>query len=72
MTTNTGIQSLRNVAQAVMRHTEVTKPHNGKGRTATYAGNADQVAQSARQLAEMVLAMLEGKPLPTVDSDSPF
>lgn len=66
------IQALRNVAESVMRSTEITKPHNGHGRTATYAGNSDQIAQSARQLAEMVLGLLEGKPLPAIDVDSPF
>jgi hypothetical protein len=66
------IQALRNVAESVMRHTETVKPHNGKGRTATYVGSTEQVAQSARQLAEMVLGLLEGKPLPAIDDDSPF
>lgn len=53
--------ALRNVANCVMALTEVTRYHNGKGRARTYNGDIDAIADAARQLADMVIMMLEGK-----------
>lgn len=52
-------QRMLNVAQSVMRHTEVKRSSNGRGRCRTYAGNVDQIARSARHLAEDVTAYLQ-------------
>jgi hypothetical protein len=70
-TDGAALEALRNVAGAVLANTEVVR-QRWSGRPATYATNIDTIAQSGRQLAEMVLALLEGKP-PTVNNDdSPF
>lgn len=55
----TAEQRLLNVAQSVMRHTEVKRSSNGRGRCQTYAGNVDQIALSARHLAEDITAYLQ-------------
>lgn len=52
-------QQLRNVASVLMQYTEVTRPANGRGRPPTYAARVDAIAQTGRQLAEMVLAYLD-------------
>lgn len=49
-------QQMRNVAAVLMRYTEVKRHHNGKGRCATYSADLDTIAQTGRQLAEMVEA----------------
>ena len=54
-------EALRNVANTVMDLTTVTRYHNGKGRPRTYNGDIDAIAGAARQLADMVIMMLEGK-----------
>lgn len=54
-------EALRNVANTVMDLTTVTRYHNGKGRSRTYIGDIDAIAGAARQLADMVIMMLEGK-----------
>ena len=57
----------------MLRYAEVRRTHNGRGRCSTYAANADTLAQTGRQLAEMVLAYLGGelKALPS-DGETPF
>jgi hypothetical protein len=62
---------LRNVARILLETTEVTRPHNGRGRPAGYAGNVDEIAQAGRQLAEMILDYIDGV-LIAVDNDTPF
>lgn len=57
--TQTEAESLRNVASVVMALTEVTRYYNGKGRPRTYNGDIDAIAGAARQLADMVIMMLE-------------
>jgi len=52
-------QQLRNVAAALRRYTEVTRRWNGRGKSSTYAANADTIASTGRQLAEMVEAYLD-------------
>lgn len=67
-------QQLRNVAQVLLDHTTVVRQHNGRGRCATYAANTDAIAQTGRQLAEMVLAYLDGAlaPVPNATDEQPF
>jgi hypothetical protein len=62
---------LRNVARILLEATEVTRPHNGRGRPASYAGSVDEIAQAGRQLAEMILDYIDGV-LIAVDNDTPF
>lgn len=54
-------EALRNVANTVIALTEVVRYHNGKGRSRTYNGDIDDIADAARQLANMVIMMLEGE-----------
>lgn len=54
-------EALRNVANTVIALTEVVRYHNGKGRSRTYNGDIDAIADAARQLANMVIMMLEGE-----------
>lgn len=54
-------QQLQNVAAHAMKITEVKRQFNGKGRSATYVGDVDELASTARQLAEMVQAYLAGE-----------
>jgi hypothetical protein len=49
--------ALRNVAAALLGYTEVRRAHNGRGRARTYAADPDTIAETARQLAETVLAV---------------
>lgn len=65
---------LQNVANVLLNHTTVVRPHNGRGRCATYAANVDAIAQTGRQLAELVLAYLEGElaPVPAATAERPF
>lgn len=53
-------KALRNVANAVIELTTVIRYYNGRGRSRTYNGDIDDIADAARQLANMVLVMLEG------------
>lgn len=46
---------MRNIARVLVQHTEVKRRHNGRGRCATYAADVDAIAQTGRQLAELVL-----------------
>lgn len=64
-------QQLRNVAAIVIKNTTVTKYHTGQGRSRQYAADADTIADSARQLAEMILRHLDGE-LPAISGDCPF
>lgn len=59
--TQTEAEALRGVANTVMAFTEVKREHNGKGRARTYNGDIDAIAEAARQLADMVIMILEGK-----------
>ena len=59
--TQTEAEALRGVANTVMAFTEVKREHNGKGRARTYNGDIDAIAEAARQLADMVLLMVEGR-----------
>jgi hypothetical protein len=61
-------EALRNVANCVMTLTEVTRYHNGKGRARTYNGDIDAIAGAARQLADMVIMMLEDDNAVPVDA----
>lgn len=54
----TAEQKLLNVAQGVLKRTEV-KIRQRMGRSDTYAGSLDQIALAARQLAEEVTAYLQ-------------
>jgi hypothetical protein len=63
---------LRNVATAMIRYSEVKRQHNGKGKSSTYTGNADTLAQTGRQLAEMVLVYLSGELAEMPIGESPF
>lgn len=65
-------KQLRNVARIVLGHTQVTRPWNGRGRSATYTGRIGEIAPAARQLAEMVLKYLDGKLVAIEDDGSPF
>lgn len=53
-------QRVRHLAELVMRQTEVTRQYNGRGRGRTYADSKDAIRDSARQLAEYVIAYLNG------------
>jgi hypothetical protein len=55
-------EKLRNVARCVLADTEVKRTFNGRGRCQTYAQSVDAIAQSARQLAEDVIAYLDQQP----------
>ena len=57
--TQTEAEALLNVAQCVMKETTVVRWHNGKGSAKTYAGDIESIASAARQLADMVIMMLE-------------
>lgn len=57
--TQTEAEALRGVANTVMAFTEVKREHNGKGRARTYNGDIDAIAEAARQLADMVIMILE-------------
>lgn len=48
-------EALRNVANAVIELTAVIRYYNGRGRSRTYNGDIDAIADAARQLANMVL-----------------
>ena len=61
-------EALRNVANTVMTLTEVTRYHNGKGSAKTYAGDIESIASAARQLADMVIMMLEDDNAVPVDA----
>ena len=61
-------EALRNVANCVMTLTEVTRYHNGEGRARTYNGDIDAIAGAARQLADMVIMMLEDDNAVPVDA----
>ena len=61
-------EALRNVANTVMSLTEVTRYHNGKGSAKTYAGDIESIASAARQLADMVIMMLEDDNAVPVDA----
>ena len=52
----TPAESLRNVAQCVIGLTTITRYYNGRGRSRTYSGDIDAIADAARHLAELVLA----------------
>jgi hypothetical protein len=65
-------ERLRAVARVALRYTEVARRHNGRGRTKTYAADADAVADTARQLAEMVLAYLDGHLYSEPPTEGPF
>lgn len=52
-------QQMRNVASILRQYTEVTRPHNGKGHAPTYAARVDAIAQTGRQLADMVIEYLD-------------
>lgn len=54
-------QRVRHLAELVMRQTEVTRQYNGRGRGRTYADSKDAIRDSARQLAEYVIAYLNGE-----------
>src|SRR5690606_38353342 len=54
-------RQLLNVAKVLLAHTEVKRQHNGRGRSATYAADTDAIAQTGRQLAEMVIQHLQGE-----------
>lgn len=64
---------LRNVARIMLEQSTILRYHNGHGRPATYPANIDAIAGTGRQLAEMILAYLDGdlKPLNT-RTDMPF
>lgn len=68
----TPAEQLRNVAEAMLRYSEVKRTHNGRGRSSTYAGDTDTLAQTGRQLAEMVLAHLAGELKTQADDGAPF
>jgi hypothetical protein len=65
-------QQLRNVAASLRRYTEVTRRWNGKGKSSTYAADADTIASTGRQLAEMVEAFLDGKLEAADTNELPF
>lgn len=66
-------QKLHNVAAVVRRYTTVQREHNGKHRCRTYAANVDAIAESARQLAEMIEAYLNGEQSPAEpETNLPF
>jgi hypothetical protein len=65
-------QQLRNVAAIAIKHTEITRHYNGRGRCATYAADVDAIASTARQLAEMILQYLDGTRTTIDPSDLPF
>ena len=48
-------EKLLDVAQCVLRYTEVVREHVGRGRHRTYAADPDTIAETARLLAELVL-----------------
>lgn len=54
-------QQLRDVAEALRKYTTVTRAYNGKGRRRTYAADVDTIAETGRQLAEMVELFLDGR-----------
>ncbi len=62
-------QQLQNVASLMLEETEVKRQYNGKGRTATYSANVDAIAGTGRQLAEMIIAYLDGKLQPVDESE---
>jgi len=61
-------QQLRNVAGALLDHTEIESESNGQG----YAATMDVIALTGRQLAEMVIAYLNGDLSPIDAGDLPF
>lgn len=61
-------EALRNVANTVIALTEVVRYHNGRGRSRTYNGDIDAIAEAARQLADMVIMMLEDDNAVPVDA----
>lgn len=70
--TITAEEKLRNVAEAMLRYSEVKRQWNGKGRSSTYVGSTDTLAQTGRQLAELVTAYLDGYLDDTPVDDLPF
>lgn len=65
-------EQLRNVARCVLANVEIKRHYTGRGRRREYAADPDTIADSARQLAEMVLAMLDGNLTPINGDDLPF
>lgn len=66
-------QQLRNVATALLEYTQVTRDYNGRGRPSTYAARVDTIASTGRQLAQMVMAYIDGQLAPvSADDDCPF
>lgn len=53
-------EQIRNVAQILMKYTEVERHYNGRGKSPTYASDRVAIRDTGRQLAEMVLAHLDG------------
>jgi hypothetical protein len=62
---------LRNVASYLLQATEITRDHNGRSRSASYAGSKTDIAQAGRQLAEMILDYIDGVMIAVTD-DTPF
>lgn len=65
-------QQLRNVAKLVIERTEPSRESNGRGRMSSYKHSKHEIASTSRQLAEMVLAYLDGELGSLPDDGSPF
>lgn len=69
MTTVTAEQQLKNLANLVKRQTTPTRRNVGRGDN--FAASKQEIAESAAQLADYILAFLAGE-LKEIDGDSPF
>lgn len=66
-------EQLGSVARSLLSYTHIRKPHNGRGRqTRIYAADVDTIAETGRQLAEMIIAHLNGELRPIINDDLPF
>lgn len=68
-------EQLGSVARSLLSYTHIRKPHNGNGRgrqTRIYAADVDTIAETGRQLAEMIIAHLNGELRPIINDDLPF
>ena len=58
-TSMSSAERLRNVAQCVLRQTQIVRDRSGRTRHRTYVADVDAIAEAARQLAELVLEQPE-------------